>query len=107
MYSPIVVKDGQVISTTPNYYTHHCQCLECGKRFDATEHNDMIESIEVVEGFAATSSLPYETIKITADEARAAMDKTVSAWASAAEEIYDKRIMNLQSELRHKSDGYE
>ena len=42
MWSPTIIKDGKVISSNPNYETHHCQCIACGAFFDATEHNCVI-----------------------------------------------------------------
>ena len=38
MYSPVVVKDGEIISHDPNYHTTHCTCLNCGHTFRIRTH---------------------------------------------------------------------
>ena len=59
MWSPTIIKDGKVISSNPNYETHHCQCIACGTFFDVTEHNGIIESVEIERGFGL-SNMPME-----------------------------------------------
>ena len=59
MWSPTIIKDGKVISNNPNYETHHCQCIACGAFFDVTEHNGVIESVEIERGFGL-SNMPME-----------------------------------------------
>jgi len=34
IYSPIIIKDGKVVSNDLNTYSTHCHCLNCGKDFD-------------------------------------------------------------------------
>ena len=99
MWSPTIIKDGKVISSNPNYETHHCQCIACGIFFDATEHNGIIESIEVINGFAAPSQLSYETISIDAEELKRLVSENVKLWAKAAEESYQERISDIKQEI--------
>lgn len=96
MWSPIIIKDGKVISSNPNYETHHCQCIACGAFFDATEHNGVIESVELVNGFAAPSQLPYETISI---DAAKLTSENAKLWASAAEENYNNRVLSIKKNI--------
>ena len=44
MYSPTIIKDGEVISKDPNYETTHCTCLNCGHTFMIRTH----EGVECV-----------------------------------------------------------
>lgn len=99
MWSPTIIKDGKVISSNPNYETHHCQCIACGAFFDVTEHNDVIESVEVINGFAALSQLPYETISIDAEELERSVSENAKQWAKAAEESYQERVSNIKQEI--------
>lgn len=99
MFCPTIVKDGQVVSSNPNHTTYNCQCIACGTRFNVTEHNDNIESIEVVEGFAPASELPYETIHISEAEANAWAAESTKLWARAAEESYQERISLIKQEI--------
>lgn len=99
MFCPTIVKDGQVVSSSPNYTTYNCQCIACGARFNVTEHNDNIESVEVIEGFAPASELPYETLNITAGEANTWASENVKLWAKAAEESYQERISDIKQEI--------
>ena len=99
MFCPTIVKDGQVVSSNPNYTTYNCQCIACGARFNVTEHNDNIESVEVVEGFAPASELPYETIHISEAEANAWAAESTKLWAKAAEESYQDRISTIKQEI--------
>ena len=99
MWSPIIVKDGKVISSNPNYETHHCQCIACGAFFDVTEHNGVIESIEVINGFAAPSQLPYETISIDAEELERSISENRKQWALAAEEDYNNRVLSVKKNI--------
>lgn len=43
MYSPIVWKDGEIISEDNNYHTDVCSCLECGYDFDIIRHCGEVE----------------------------------------------------------------
>lgn len=99
MWSPTVIKDGKVISSNPNYETHHCQCIACGAFFDVTEHNGMVESVEVINGFAAPSQLPYETISIDAEEISRLTSENAKLWASAAEEDYNNRVLSIKKDI--------
>lgn len=99
MWSPIIIKDGKVISSNPNYETHHCQCIACGAFFDVTEHNGVIESIEVINGFAAPSQLPYETISIDAEELERSISENRKQWALAAEEDYNNRVLSVKKNI--------
>ena len=99
MWSPTIIKDGKVISSNPNYETHHCQCIACGAFFDVTEHNGVIESIEVINGFAAPSQLPYETISIDAEELERSISENRKQWALAAEEDYNNRVLSVKKNI--------
>lgn len=99
MFCPTIVKDGQVVSSNPNYTTYNCQCIACGARFNVTEHNDRVENVEVIEGFAPASELPYETLNITAGEASTWASENVKLWAKAAEESYQERVSNIKQEI--------
>ena len=99
MWSPTIIKDGKVISSNPNYKTHHCQCIACGAFFDVTEHNGVIESIEVINGFAAPSQLPYETISIDAEEIERLTSENVKKWALAADEDYKNRVLSIKKNI--------
>ena len=99
MWSPTIIKDGKVISSNPNYETHHCQCIACGAFFDATEHNGVIESIEVINGFAAPSQLPYETISVDAEELERSVSESAKQWALAADQMNVKGIATLKKEI--------
>lgn len=99
MFCPTIVKDGQVVSSNPNYTTYNCQCIACGARFNVAEHNDNIESVEVVEGFAPSSELPYETIHVSKAEANAWAAESTKLWAKAAEESYQERVSNIKQEI--------
>jgi hypothetical protein len=96
MWSPTIIKDGKVISSNPNYETHHCQCIACGAFFDVTEHNGVIESIEVINGFAAPSQLPYETVSIDAAELTS---ENAKKWALAADEDYKNRVLSVKKNI--------
>ena len=96
MWSPTIIKDGKVISSNPNYETHHCQCIACGAFFDATEHNGVIESVELVNGFAAPSQLPYETVSIDAEELTS---ENAKEWALAADEDYKNRVLSIKKDI--------
>lgn len=37
LYSPIIYKDGEIVSHNPNIITHYCTCCVCGKEFDYKE----------------------------------------------------------------------
>lgn len=39
MYAPMVWKDGELISTDPNYHTTYCTCLNCQNNFSYTLHD--------------------------------------------------------------------
>ena len=96
MWSPTIIKDGKVISSNPNYETHHCQCIACGAFFDVTEHNGVIESVEAVDGFAAPSQLPYETVSIDAEELTS---ENAKKWASAADEDYKNCVLSVKKNI--------
>lgn len=99
MWSPTIIKDGKIISNNPNYETHHCQCIACGAFFDVTEHNGLIESVEVINGFAAPSQLPYETVSIDAEEISRLTSENAKLWASAAEEDYNNRVLSIKKDI--------
>lgn len=99
MYSPIIVKDGIIMNNDPNYHTYHCQCIACGKFFNATAHQGAIESIELEKGFAANPSVSHETIGLTIDQARAAADKTVLTWTKAAEDLGEEATLTLKKNI--------
>ena len=99
MWSPTIIKDGKVISNNPNYETHHCQCIACGAFFDATEHNGVIESIEVINGFAAPSQLSYEVAPINAENASCLASENAKQWALAAEENYNNRVLSIKKDI--------
>ena len=96
MWSPIVIKDGKVISSNPNYETHHCQCVACGAFFDVTEHNGIIKSVELVNGFAAPSQLSYETVSI---DAAKLTSENAKQWALAADEDYKNRVLSIKKDI--------
>lgn len=99
MFCPTIVKDGQVVSNNPNYTTYNCQCIACGARFNVTEHNDNIESVEIVEGFASASELPYETMHISKAEANAWAAESTKLWAKAAKESYQARVSSIKQKI--------
>ena len=99
MWSPTIIKDGKVISSNPNYETHHCQCIACGAFFDVTEHNGVIESIEVINGFAAPSQLSYETVSIDAEEIERLTSENAKKWALAADEDYKNRVLSVKKNI--------
>lgn len=99
MWSPTIIKDGKVISSNPNYETHHCQCIACGAFFDVTEHNGVIESIEVINGFAAPSQLPYEVAPISAENASCLASESAKQWALAADKMNEERILTIKKEV--------
>ena len=33
MYSPMVYRNGKMVSEDPNIHTHYCTCLNCGENF--------------------------------------------------------------------------
>lgn len=99
MWSPTIIKDGKVISSNPNYETHHCQCIVCGAFFDATEHNGVIENVEVINGFAAPSQLSYETIPIDAEKLERLISENTKQWALAAEEDYNNRVLSVKKNI--------
>ena len=33
MYTPVIIKDGKVVSEDRNIHTTQCTCLECGEKF--------------------------------------------------------------------------
>lgn len=43
MYSPIVIKDGEIISEDPNYHTTYCTCCACGIDFSIRRHKGETE----------------------------------------------------------------
>ena len=99
MWSPIIIKDGKVISSNPNYETHHCQCIACGAFFDVTEHNGIIESVELINGFAAPSQLPYETISMDAEKLERSVSESAKQWALAADKMNKERILTIKKEV--------
>ena len=99
MWSPTVIKDGKIISYNPNHETHYCQCIACGAFFNVTEHNGMIESVEVVDGFAAPSQLSYETVSIDAEELKRQTSENVKRWVSVAEENYNNRVLSIKKDI--------
>ena len=43
LYSPVVYKDGEIISRDPNWHTTYCLCLNCGADFYIRRREDEIE----------------------------------------------------------------
>ena len=99
MWSPTIIKDGKVISSNPNYETHHCQCIACGAFFDVTEHNGLIESVEVINGFAAPSQLSYEVAPISVEDASRLASENAKQWALAADEDYKNRVLSIKKNI--------
>lgn len=86
MYSPTIIKDGQVVSNNPNYTTYHCQCIACGAMFTATEHCGAIESVEIERGFGPVD------IGVSAEE-------NVAKWQAAAGEMNKEYVLTIKKEI--------
>lgn len=96
MWSPTIIKDGKVISSNPNYETHHCQCIACGAFFDVTEHNGVIESVEIERGFSPVTNVGTS---INADEIRRKIDENIARWKDAADKMNEERILTIKKEV--------
>ena len=64
-----------------------------------TEHNGMIERVEVVDGFAAPSQLSYETVSLDAEEIERLTSENAKQWTSAAEENYNNRVLSIKKDI--------
>lgn len=92
MWSPTIIKDGQIVSNNPNYTTYACQCIACGAMFSATEHNGVIESVELERGFGPVAN-------VDADEIRHKVDENVARWKDAADKMNEERILTIKKEI--------